>query len=139
MVWKSISVPVLHFVVSLSEKRRVAHRETTFLFLTLKYRVIISMFNVSCLMFHVFIPPKTPLEWNHRLSSSHEITRVISWFQLYRVAFLLFPRQNGDGYAFFSSTIFAANACFLIENCCFCMVFDGFWGGKLRRLVPFRG
>ena len=45
----------LHFVVSLSEKRRVAHRETTFLFLTLKYRVIISclMFNVSCLMFNV--------------------------------------------------------------------------------------
>ena len=39
---------------------------------------------------------------------------------------LLFPWQNGDGYAFFSSTIFAANACFLIKKCCFCMDFDGF-------------
>ena len=29
----SASVPSLHFVVSLSEKRRVAHRETTFLLL----------------------------------------------------------------------------------------------------------
>jgi hypothetical protein len=40
--------------------------------------------------------------------------------------YLLFPWQNGDGYAFFSSTIFAANACFLIKKCRFCIDFDGF-------------
>jgi len=47
-------------------------------------------------------------------------------FSYIGVVFLLFPWQNGDGYAFFSSTIFAANACFLIEKCGFCMDFDGF-------------
>ena len=39
---------------------------------------------------------------------------------------LLFPWQNGDGNAFFSSTIFAANACIYIEKCRFCIDFDGF-------------
>ena len=47
-------------------------------------------------------------------------------FSYIGVTFLLFPWQNGDGYAFFSSIIFAANACFLIEKCGFCMVFEGF-------------
>ena len=31
VIYVTISVPAIHFVVSLSEKRRVAHRETTFL------------------------------------------------------------------------------------------------------------
>jgi len=39
---------------------------------------------------------------------------------------LLFPWQNGDGNAFFLSTIFSANVCFLIEKCRFCIGFDGF-------------
>ena len=47
-------------------------------------------------------------------------------FSYIGVTFLLFPWQNGDGYAFFSSTIFAVNACFLIEKCGFFMDFDGF-------------
>ena len=47
-------------------------------------------------------------------------------FSYIGLVFLLFPWQNGDGYAFFSSTIFAANAGFLIEKCRFCMNFDGF-------------
>jgi len=29
VIYVTISVPAIHFVVSLSEKRRVAHRETT--------------------------------------------------------------------------------------------------------------
>ena len=40
-------------------------------------------------------------------------------FSYIGVTFLLFPWQNGDRYAFFSSTIFAVTACFLIENAVF--------------------
>ncbi len=47
-------------------------------------------------------------------------------FSYIGVTFLLFPWQNGDGFAFFSSTILAGNARFLIEKCRFCMLFDGF-------------
>ena len=86
------------------------------------------MFHVSCLMFHVFIPPKNVT----RVNSSIELAQVmkslesIDDFSYIGLAFLLFPRQNGDGYAFLSSTIFAANACFFMEKCGFCMFFDGF-------------
>ena len=82
------------------------------------------MFHVSCI--HT---PKNAT----RVNSSIELAQVmkslesIDDFSYIGLTFLLFPWQNGDGYAFFSSTIFAANACFLIEKCCFCMVF-----------VPFR-
>jgi hypothetical protein len=47
---------------------------------------------------------------------------LIDDFSYIGVTFLLFPWQNGDGYAFFSSTIFAVNACFLIENAVFAWI-----------------
>ena len=81
------------------------------------------MFNVSCI--------HTPKTFT-RVKSSIELGQVmkslesIDDFSYIGVVFLLFPWQNGDGYAFFSSIIFAANACFLIEKCRFCMLFDGF-------------
>ena len=81
------------------------------------------MFNVSCIH-----PPKNAT----RVNSSIELAQVmkslesIDDFSYIGVTFLLFPWQNGDGYAFFSSTIFAANACFLIKKCRFCINFDGF-------------
>ena len=74
------------------------------------------MFNVSCIH-----PPKNAT----RVNSSIELAQVmkslesIDDFSYIGLVFLLFPMQNGDGYAFFSSTIFAANVCFLIEKCLF--------------------
>ena len=67
-----------------------------------------------------------------RVISSIELAEImnspgsIDDFSYIGVTFLLFPWQNGDGNAFFSSTIFAANACFFIEKCRFCIGFDGF-------------
>ena len=81
------------------------------------------MFNVSCI--HT---PKNAT----RVKSSIELAQVmkslesIDDFSYIGVTFLLFPWQNVDGYAFFSSIIFAANACFFIDKCGFCMDFDGF-------------
>ena len=81
------------------------------------------MFNVSCI--HT---PKNAT----RVKSSIELAQVMKSLESFHdfsyigLAFLLFPMQNGDGYAFFSSTIFAANACFFIDKCGFCMDFDGF-------------
>ena len=62
------------------------------------------MFNVSCLMY-LYPQNLHSNEFIDCASSSHEITRVNSWFQLYRVNFLLFPWQNGDGYAFVGWTL----------------------------------
>ena len=74
-------------------------------------------------------------------NSLKNLTRVISSIELAQIMnspgaiddfsyigmnYLLFPWQNGDGNAFFSSTIFAANACFYIKKCRFCIGFDGF-------------
>ena len=67
-----------------------------------------------------------------RVISSIELDQImnspgsIDDFSYIGVTFQLFPWQNGDGYAFFSSTIFAANACFLIKKCRFGINFDGF-------------
>jgi len=74
------------------------------------------MFNVSC----IHNTPKNAT----RVNSSIELAQVMKSLESfhdfsYIVTFLLFPWQNGDGYAFFSSAIFAANACFFIEKCCF--------------------
>ena len=80
------------------------------------------MFNVSCI--HT---PKNAT----RVISSIELAQVMKSLESfhdfsYIVTFLLFPWQNGDGYAFFSSTIFAANACFLIENAVFAWILRAF-------------
>ena len=92
------------------------------------------MFNVSCIH-----PPKNAT----RVNSSIELAQVmkslesIDDFSYIGLVFLLFPMQNGDGYAFFSSTIFAANACFLIEKCRLCMSFDACESSNLIHSVPF--
>ena len=81
------------------------------------------MFNVSCI--HT---PKNATRVKSSIEQAQVMTSLesIDDFSYIGLVFLLFPWQNGDGYAFFLSIIFAANACFLIEKCRFCMDFYGF-------------
>ena len=91
-------------------------------------------------MFNVFIiPPKTPLEWNHRFSSSHEITRVNRWFQLYRVGFSAFSLAKWRWIRIFLVNHFCCKRMFPHRKMLFLHGFWCFLGGKMRRFVPFWG
>ena len=89
-------------------------------------------------MFNVFIiPPKSSLEWFHRLSSSHEITRVNRWFQLYRVGFSAFSLAKWRWLRFFLVNHFCCKRMFPHRKCRLCMSFEACESSNLMHSVPF--